>query len=412
MTKLEKMLKYVSEHNEFYKNRIKEYGIKDPLDISQWPVLTRKELQENRYNMFSDGYKSKYFNQQLRRQSSSGSSGMPVNVYWDYKDWYASNMSLWRKRLQWYGIHPSDKYVMFTLNAFNVKNDGETVYYIKEPENILSINVSLIQNESGYNKLVDIINEFEPKWFYIQPFVLNKLIQAYKRTGQIPPKTLKYIESVGELLASDLRRRAVDFFEVPLANMYGSEEMNGIAYECPDHNMHVLDDNVFIEVMKENGISSCGDGEILITNLNNIAMPLIRYDQGDKINIDNMSTLCSYKINSPVLSLIYGRTFDNVVIGHTEINLICLLEFMADVMNQYNDLIIGYRFTYSKSTKRLICWIELLKKHIAWFQSIELAIRNVFSKKSEIYDQLNFEVKLENKHNYPHKKQKVLEIIK
>lgn len=62
--KLTKMLKYVSKHNDFYKNRIKEYGIKDPLDITQWPILTRKELQENRYNMFSDGYKTKYFNQQ------------------------------------------------------------------------------------------------------------------------------------------------------------------------------------------------------------------------------------------------------------------------------------------------------------------------------------------------------------
>ena len=116
VTKLEKMLKYVTEHNEFYKSRIKEYGIKNPLDITQWPVLTRKELQGNRYNMFSDGYKSKYFDQQLRRQSSSGSSGTPVNVYWDYNDWYSSNMSLWRKRLQWYGIKPSDKYCVFTLN--------------------------------------------------------------------------------------------------------------------------------------------------------------------------------------------------------------------------------------------------------------------------------------------------------
>ena len=70
MDKLDAMLKYVSEHNDFYKKRIAEYGISNPLDITQWPVLTRKELQENRYNMFSDGYKSKYFNQQLRRQSS------------------------------------------------------------------------------------------------------------------------------------------------------------------------------------------------------------------------------------------------------------------------------------------------------------------------------------------------------
>ena len=94
MSKLEEMLKYVSEHNDFYKNRIKEYGIKDPLDITQWPVLTRKELQENRYNMFSDGYKAKYFSQQLRRQSSSGSTGVPVNVYWDLSLIHISRESL------------------------------------------------------------------------------------------------------------------------------------------------------------------------------------------------------------------------------------------------------------------------------------------------------------------------------
>ena len=80
MTKLEQMLKYVSEHNDFYKKRIKEYGITNPLDITQWPILTRKELQENRYNMFSDGYKTKYYNEQLLRQSSSGSFGIPINV--------------------------------------------------------------------------------------------------------------------------------------------------------------------------------------------------------------------------------------------------------------------------------------------------------------------------------------------
>lgn len=106
MSKLEKLLKYVSEHNEFYKKLIKEDCISNPLDITQYPILTRQLLQENRYGMFSDGYKSKYFSQQLRRRSSSGSSGIPVNVYWDNRDWYAANMSVWRKRIQWYGIHP------------------------------------------------------------------------------------------------------------------------------------------------------------------------------------------------------------------------------------------------------------------------------------------------------------------
>ena len=248
MSKLEEMLKYVSEHNEFYRNRIKEYGITNPLDISQWPVLTRQELQQNRYNMFSDGDKSKYFNQQLRRQSSSGSSGIPVNVYWAYRDWYASNILLWRKRLKWYGIKPKDRYVMFTLNAFELTADGEKIHYREDPTNILSINVSLIQDDNGYDGLIGIINDFEPTWLYVQPFILSKLIEAYGRTGNNPPNTLKYIESVGELLSSDLRRRATELFKIPIANMYGSEEMNGIALECPNHHMHIIEDNVEVEI--------------------------------------------------------------------------------------------------------------------------------------------------------------------
>ena len=374
MSKLEEMLKYVSEHNEFYKNRIKEYGIKDPLDITQWPILTRKELQENRYNMFSDGYKSKYFNQQLRRQSSSGSSGVPVNVYWDYKDWYASNMSLWRKRLQWYGIHPSDKYVMFTLNAFNIKNDGETVYYINDPANILSVNVSLIQNESGYEKLVNIINDFEPKWLYIQPFVLNRLIQAYKRTGKIPPQTLKYIESVGELLASDLRRRAIEFFNVSLANMYGSEEMNGIAYECPQHHMHIHQDNVYLE--------TTDNGEAIITNLNNFAMPLIRYEQGDYILCGTVNDDCLTDKNSNTIQIIKGRVLDTIMIGNEyELSSITLLEIIAEINNRFNDIIREYIYEYSRSKNILYLRLVIDENCVKWYDNIISSLKNLFCSK-------------------------------
>lgn len=45
---------------------------------------------------------------------------------------------------------------MFTLNAFGIKNDGETVYYIKDPANVLSVNVSLIQNDKSWDKLIDV----------------------------------------------------------------------------------------------------------------------------------------------------------------------------------------------------------------------------------------------------------------
>lgn len=406
MSKLEKLLNYISKHNDFYKNIIREYGITDPTDITQYPILTRQQLQENRYNMFSDGYKSKYFNQQLRRQSSSGSSGIPVNVYWDSKDWYASNIVLWRKRLQWYGIKPSDRYVMFTLSAFDTQNDGETVYYIEEPANILSVNVSMIQNNNGYEKLINIIGEFAPKWMYIQPFVLDKLIQAYKRVGKVPPKTLKYIESVGELLATDLRRRAKEFFGVPLANMYGSEEMNGIALECPNHCMHILHDNVYVEVQNETGIHLNGEGTSIITNLNNLGMPLVRYDQGDSIIISNDQK--SYQM----ISMIKGRKMDSIKLNRgIELSSFMLLEVISEVNNQVNDAIIEYRFIFLRKSETLQCYIYLNEnKGSDWYNNIALRITEAFSKKMFSRNLINIKVYKMNDRQSLTRKRKVLEI--
>lgn len=363
MTKAETMLKYVSKHNDFYKNRIKEYGITNPLDITQWPILTRKELQENRYNMFSDGYKSKYFNRQLRRQSSSGTTGMPVNVYWDYKDWYASNICLWRKRQKWYGIKPSDKYCVFTLNAFGVTPNKEKLYYVNEPSNIISFNVSLIRDESGYNRMAELINGFEPDWLYIQPFVLNQLICAYKDLNLQPVESIRYIESVGEILTSDLRRRAEKLFNVKVTNMYGSEEMNGIAIENPDGEMQILNNNVFLEVKNENGICSQGEGEAIVTNLNNFAMPLIRYEQGDGIYT-----------KGTIIELTRGRQF-YVPSINSKINTLTLSSIISEINNQFFDCILNYNFEFIAESNTILCSVRIEKEFYAWRTTIEQKIK-------------------------------------
>lgn len=406
VTKLEKMLKYVTEHNEFYKSRIKEYGIKNPLDITQWPVLTRKELQGNRYNMFSDGYKSKYFDQQLRRQSSSGSSGTPVNVYWDYNDWYSSNMSLWRKRLQWYGIKPSDKYCVFTLNSFGITPTEGKIYYINKPSNILMFNVSLVRDESGYEQMAKLINDFKPDWLYIQPFVLNQLIRAYRNLNLVPCESIKYVESVGEILTSDLRKKADELFNVKVTNMYGSEEMNGIAIEDPNREMHILTDNVFFEVESNNGISPNGNGESIITNLNNHAMPIIRYMQGDMVSIQENE-------KSPIISSISGRTFEVSPIDNgKQINSLLLSEVMSKFINQFPDTICSYRFVYNSINCNLYCIIGLYKEKKNWFVSIAKELELALNQKIMMTGIRTISVEIEKNDSVDICKRSIVEIKK
>ena len=164
--------------------------------------------------------------------------------------------------------------------------------------------------------------------------------------------------------------------------MYGSEEMNGIAYECPEHHMHVLGDNVFVEIMNEYEILRCGEGESIITNLNNYAMPLIRYNQGDIIKT-NSSNICLSNTN--VIYNICGRKIQEVDFGGGAVNAFAFSEVISTVNNQLDDVIINYQFIYSKSSGRLLCKLVLDPTRNAWFSSTQVALIDIFKSKFGIY---------------------------
>ena len=89
--RLAKILKYAVDHNDFYKRRIKEYGILNPLDITQWPILSRETLQTEKYALLSEMYHGKNYNSLLIKKSS-GTSGIPISVYWNLSDFYHSTI--------------------------------------------------------------------------------------------------------------------------------------------------------------------------------------------------------------------------------------------------------------------------------------------------------------------------------
>ncbi len=373
MTKLEAMLKYVSEHNAFYQNRIKEYGIRNPLDITQWPVLTRKEIQENRYNMFSEGYKSKYLCYQLIRTTSSGTSGIPINVYWDAIDYYKSMMSLWRKRKSWYGISPSDKKVAFTLGYVDKKSKLYNAVCLETASQLL-INAASLASAEAYKAVMKRILDFNPKWLYVQPFILEQLIYYYKKYDIKSPNCLMHIDSVGEILTERLRKDAVSFFNVSIANLYGSEENNAIAYECPHGNMHILEDNVYVEK------------DAVITNINNHAYPLIRYDQGDNIILCSPKESCKCGMSSSYyISSIEGRTRQSFEIDGVKINAYALTEIIDIVNNQFNGMIMRYSFDYLVSKKKLNCYITICPENESWIEIIISETKKVLDQRLPVH---------------------------
>src|SRR4029077_8403140 len=85
-----------------------------------------------------------------------------------------------------------------------------------------------------------------------------------------------------------------------------------IASECATHEgMHINAENLLVEVVSGERSCSDEDGEIVITDLSNFAMPMIRYRIRDVGRIKQAS--CSCLRGLPLMELSAGRVTDFLV---------------------------------------------------------------------------------------------------
>lgn len=104
--------------------------------------------------------------------------------------------------------------------------------------------------------------------------------------------SLKYIELTGELLDEKIETLIRNSFNVYLANIYYSKVFGPIATSCRFGKLHIITDNVMIEVIKDGKSVMNEEGDIYITSLQNRAMPLIRIGIGDRGILHNETCSC------------------------------------------------------------------------------------------------------------------------
>ena len=83
-----------------------------------------------------------------------------------------------------------------------------------------------------------------------------------------------------------------------------------IAAECERHDgLHVTADNLYVELVANGQLCEPGErGEVLLTDLHNYGMPLIRYKVGDVGSWKGRDCACGRGL--PLLNVVEGRTLD------------------------------------------------------------------------------------------------------
>ena len=111
------------------------------------------------------------------------------------------------------------------------------------------------------------------------------------------------------MLTAESRSLIESTFGCRVFNRYGSREFAVIASECDAHQgLHISAENLLVEVLVNGVPTTDQDGEIVITDLTNFAMPLIRYRTRDMGRLEMRACRCGRGL--PLLHLTGGRTTD------------------------------------------------------------------------------------------------------
>jgi phenylacetate-CoA ligase len=135
---------------------------------------------------------------------------------------------------------------------------------------------------------------------------LRALLLRSRETGRVP-HGLDALLSSAEPLAPDLRQLARELWGTRVIDTYSCAEAGVLALQCPrrDH-FHVQAETAIVEILDEAG-RACAPGQtgrVVVTDLVNFGMPLIRYAPGDYAEA---GAPCDCGRGLPVLTRIAGR---------------------------------------------------------------------------------------------------------
>ena len=147
--------------------------------------------------------------------------------------------------------------------------------------------------------------------------------------------------------------------------MYGANEVNGIALECPNGHMHILEQNVFVDIRKDNH----NNNTILVTSLKNTVTPIINYDLGDLVELDYNDCKCGER--GRIVKIISGRIVDMINIDEKHMINPYIFSFAIEKINSiFDDPILEFKILQNGNDK-IIMLLKVKKEFKNWKKTIE-----------------------------------------
>ena len=272
--------------------------VKSLADLDAFPVLTKDDIRRHEHALVSNTFDAAT----LRAKRTSGSTGVPLTVRIDEPavQWKTActirsdEWSGYRLGQRVAKVWGNPEYLQFGWKG-RVRN-----YLVDRAVYLDTLNLT----DGRIAAFTAVIRRHRPGLIFGHAHSLYLLACALRKQGVTDVRPNGIVSTA--MILHDWQRTVIEqVFDCPVTNRYGCEEVSLIASECELHQgLHLNADSVYAEIEPRTG-------KLLVTDLTNRAMPLIRYRIGDVVVGSGRTCRCGRGL--PLIERVEGREADYVL---------------------------------------------------------------------------------------------------
>ncbi len=275
-------------------------------DLERLPLLTREDLGCGGPSLLAENA----WRTSPRWHTTSGTSGAPVRFASDRGSRVLEFCYYWR-HWSWAGYRLGDRFAELGSLHFLHRRRQEPVDWQPLLGRLMLDSTRLSPGRAV--EMAAAIARYRPRFLKGTASALYYFAVSLEDAGaEVRPCAALF--STGEVLAPHYRALLERVFQCPVLDSYGHMERTVAIAQCLDGGYHVQADYGVLELPS---IRRAADGtrlgRVVGTSLYNLAMPLLRYDVGDDVELLPSPRRCSCGRTLPLVKAVHGRSEDTIV---------------------------------------------------------------------------------------------------
>ncbi|WP_346243615.1 hypothetical protein MKZ19_19880 [Shouchella clausii] len=269
------LLKHASQSTKFYND------YKNIKDLKQMPVVNKNIIRSQQADFLSNLYNK----DKLIWMTTSGSTGEPFTCYQNKEKKKRVNAEvIFFNGLAGYNVGRK----LIHLRSLNLVNKKSKFNQLLQNENLIDVNQLNKEDIEKYIREMQRISKSSSSTLLGYASTYDAFAMYFNKHGMSKAKGCKIngIISTSEILFNETRETISKAFNCNSYSRYANMENGVLAQDTPNQpNTFIINEaNYYIEILDMTTDEPAREGEvgrIVVTDLYNYAMPMIRYDTGD-----------------------------------------------------------------------------------------------------------------------------------